>query len=358
MDIKIENLLKLALQNKASDVHLSVTMLPKFRINGQLISVGNFQLPDKKEMTDMLLSILSDENKNKFLVEKDLDFSVITSGARFRGNVYFDKGTPALVLRVIPIDIPDMESLSLPSSLNSLLKYKQGFVLVTGPTGQGKSTTVASMLNEINKNYGGHLITVEDPIEYVIEPIKALVSQRELGADTKSFERALRSVLRQDPNVVFVGEMRDLETIQLALTVAETGHLVFSTLHTNSASQTIDRIIDVFPEGSKAQIRTQLSSVLTAVVSQRLLPAVDGGRVPAVEIMMANNAVRNIIREGKTFMIDNVIQTSSEAGMISMDMCLAKLIKQGKITEDVAMSFSTKPDELKSNLRSINLKNA
>jgi twitching motility protein PilT len=358
MDIKIENLLKLALQNKASDVHLSATMTPKFRINGELDSVGNFLLPDKKEMIEMILSVLSDENKDKFLIEKDLDFSVIASGARFRGNVYFDNGTPAMVLRVIPIEIPDMESLSLPPTLNSLLKYKQGFVLVTGPTGQGKSTTVASMLNEINKNYGGHIVTVEDPVEYVIKPLKSLVSQRELGTDTKSFERALRSVLRQDPSVVFVGEMRDLETIQLALTVAETGHLVFSTLHTNSAAQTIDRIIDVFPEGSKAQVRTQLSSVLTAVVSQRLLPAIDGGRVPAMEIMMANNAVRNIIREGKTFMIDNVIQTGSEMGMISMEMYLAKLIKQGKITEDVAMSFCTKPTELQSNLRAIRLKNA
>ena len=357
MNIKIENLLKLALTNKASDVHLSTSILPKFRINGELNSVGNFELPDRVEMVDMILSILTKDQKDRFLTEKDLDFSVTVDDARFRANVFFDNGLPAMVLRVIPVDVPDMEQLGLPPIMNSWLKIKQGFILVTGPTGQGKSTTVASMLNEINKNVGGHIVTVEDPIEYVIKPLKSLISQRELGTDTKSFDRALRSVLRQDPNVVFVGEMRDLETIQLALTVAETGHLVFSTLHTNSASSTIDRIIDVFPDGSKAQIRTQLASVLTAVVSQRLLPSVDGGRVAAMEIMVANNAVRNTIREGKSFMIDNIIQTGSDVGMFSLEMYLAKLVKQGKITEEVALNYSVKPVELQSSLRSTRLKN-
>jgi twitching motility protein PilT len=357
MNIKIQNLLKLALTNKASDVHLSTSILPKFRINGELNSVGNFELPDRVEMVDMILSILTKDQKDRFLTEKDLDFSVTVDDARFRANVFFDNGLPAMVLRVIPVDVPDMEQLGLPPIMNSWLKIKQGFILVTGPTGQGKSTTVASMLNEINKNIGGHIVTVEDPIEYVIKPLKSLISQRELGTDTKSFDRALRSVLRQDPNVVFVGEMRDLETIQLALTVAETGHLVFSTLHTNSASSTIDRIIDVFPDGSKAQIRTQLASVLTAVVSQRLLPSVDGGRVAAMEIMVANNAVRNTIREGKSFMIDNIIQTGSDVGMFSLEMYLAKLVKQGKITEEVALNYSVKPVELQSSLRSTRLKN-
>jgi twitching motility protein PilT len=357
MNTKIESLLKLALKNKASDVHLSTSILPKFRINGELNSVGNFELPDKTEMVDMILSILSKEQKDRFLSEKDLDFSVTVDDARFRANVFFDNGLPAMVLRVIPVDIPTMEELGMPPVMNSWLKIKQGFILVTGPTGQGKSTTVASMLNEINKNIGGHIVTVEDPIEYVIKPLKSLISQRELGTDTKSFDRALRSVLRQDPNVVFVGEMRDLETIQLALTVAETGHLVFSTLHTNSASSTIDRIVDVFPEGSKAQVRTQLASVLTAVVSQRLLPSVDGGRVAAMEIMVANNAVRNTIREGKSFMIDNIIQTGSDVGMFSLEMYLAKLVKLGKITEEVALNYSVKPVELQSSLRSTRLKN-
>jgi len=354
MDIKIETLLKLALQNKASDVHLTSVMLPKFRINGELVSLGNFQMPEIGEMREMILSILNQEQKDKFETEKDLDFSITLGEVRFRANVFFDNGNPAMVLRVIPFDIPDMVSLNLPPVLNTFLKIKQGFVLITGPTGQGKSTTAASMLNEINTQFGGHIITVEDPIEYVIKPLKSLVSQRELGADTKSFDRALRSVLRQDPNVVFVGEMRDLETIQLALTVAETGHLVFSTLHTNSAAQTIDRIVDVFPENSKTQIRTQLASVLTAVVSQRLLPTVDEGRrVPAMEVLIANSAIKNIIREGKTFLIDNVIQTGGDMGMFSMEMSLAKLIKQGQVSEEMAMSFTLRPTELQSLLRSI-----
>lgn len=357
MNVKIENLLKLALSNNASDVHLSSLNLPQFRINGELSSMGNFELMDKNEMIDLILSVLTDEQKIKFESEKDLDFSLTLGDSRFRGNVFYNNGNPAMVFRVIPFEIPDMLKLNLPPVLSSFLKLKQGFVLITGPTGQGKSTTVASILNEINKNYGGHIITVEDPVEYVIRPLKSLISQREIGTDTKSFDKALKSALRQDPNVVFVGEMRDLETIQLALTVAETGHLVFSTLHTNSASQTIDRIIDVFPEGSKAQIRTQLSTVLTAVVSQRLLPAVSGGRVPAMEVLVANNAVKNIIREGKTFMIDNVIQTGSDIGMVSMEMYLAKLIKQGKITEEVAMEYSIRPAELQSSLRAMRLKN-
>lgn len=357
MNIKIENLLKLALANGASDVHIGTLILPKFRISGDLNTVGNFELPEKNEMVDMIFSILTKEQKDKFEVEKDLDFSITLGDTRFRGNVYYDNGLPSIVLRVIPFDIPTMESLVLPQILNTFTKYRQGFILVTGPTGHGKSTTVASILNEINKNVGGHIVTVEDPIEYVIKPLKSLVSQRELGTDTKSFDRALRSALRQDPNVVFVGEMRDLETIQLALTVAETGHLVFSTLHTNSAAQSIDRIIDVFPEGSKAQVRTQLSSVLTAVVSQRLLPKIDGGRVPAMEVLISNNAVKNIIREGKTFTIDNVIQTGAESGMFSMELSLAKLVKQGLVAEEVAMEYTVKPSELQSYLRSLKLKN-
>lgn len=355
MNIKIENLLKLALVNKASDVHLESKVLPKFRINGELVSVGNFELPESKDMSDMILSILNADQKTKFLAEKDLDFSLTIDDSRFRANVFFDNGNPSMVLRVIPFDIPTMEELNLPPVLNTFLKLKQGFVLVTGPTGQGKSTTVAAILNEINKNVGGHIITVEDPIEYIIKPLKSLITQREIGTDTKSFDRALRSALRQDPNVVFVGEMRDLETIQLALTVAETGHLVFSTLHTNSAAQTIDRIIDVFPEGSKEQVRTQLSTVLTSVISQRLVPAIDGNRIPVLEVLMANNAVKNIIREGKTFMIDNIIQTGSDVGMVSMDMNLAKLVKKGIITEEVAINYSNKPTELQNSLRSIRL---
>lgn len=256
-------------------------------------------------------------------------------------------------LRIIPPEIPTFEQLNIPELFDSFLNYKQGFILVTGPTGMGKSTTVASMLDKINQKTASHIVTVEDPVEYLIKPKLSIVSQREVGYDTKDFPKALRSSLRQDPNIVFVGEMRDLETIQSALTIAETGHLVFSTLHTNSAAQTIDRIIDVFEV--KEQIRTQLASVLTAVISQRLIPTVDGKLTPAFEILVATPAVKNCIREGKVFMIDNIIQTSSDVGMISLESSLARLVKEGKITEEVANSYALKPADLQNSLRSTKL---
>jgi twitching motility protein PilT len=262
----------------------------------------------------------------------------------------------ACALRIIASTIPSFEELNLPDSLRSYLNYKQGFVLVTGPTGHGKSTTVASMLNEINKKENGHIVTIEDPVEYLLKPDKCIVSQRELGGDTNDFSMALRSCLRQDPNVVFVGEMRDLESIQSALTIAETGHLVFSVLHTNSAAQTIDRIVDVFPENSKAQVRIQLASVLTAVISQRLVPAIGGGRIPALEILTTNSAVKNIIREGKTFMLDNVIQTGADIGMIGLDSYLAKLVLLGKITEEVAKDYVVNMADFQSKMRKNNIK--
>lgn len=351
MNTKIKELLNLAVINKASDLHLSVGSLPKLRVDGQLVDVGNFDVSDNTLMTELILSLLNADQKEKIKVDKELDFSVSTDSARFRANMFYQKGLLACSLRVVLPKIPNFKELNLPDIFNSLIDFRQGFVLVTGPTGHGKSTTVASVLNEINKTKTSHIITIEDPMEYVIEPQKSIISQREIGVDTKSFRKALKSCLRQDPNVVFVGEMRDLETISSALTIAETGHLVFSTLHTNSASQTIDRIIDVFPEGSKGQIRTQLSSVITAIISQRLIPAIDGGMVPAFEILIANSAVKNNIREGKAFMIDNIIQTSSDVGMMSLDLSLALLVRQGKITEEVAMNFSLKPSELQSRLR-------
>jgi len=351
MHSKIEELLKLAVVNKASDVHLSSETAPSFRINGKLQVVGNFSFAGTENMQDMISSLLNDEQQKCFVEEKELDFSISLEDSRFRCNMYRQSGRVGAVLRVIPAQVPVLDSLGMPLVLKTFLKSKQGLVLVTGPTGQGKSTTVAAMINEINVNSSCHIVTIEDPVEYIIKPVKALIAQRELGGDTKSFGKALRSVLRQDPNVVFVGEMRDLETIQLALTVAETGHLVFSTLHTNSASQTIDRIIDVFPEGSKSQIRTQLASVLMAVISQRLVPTKNGGRAPAVEILVVTSAVRNMIREGKTFMIDNVIQTGSDLGMVSLEMSLAKLVRNNQIEEAVAMEYALKPLELQSNLR-------
>ncbi|HNY04657.1 MAG TPA: PilT/PilU family type 4a pilus ATPase [Candidatus Woesebacteria bacterium] len=352
MHSKIEEVLRLAVANKASDVHLSVGFSPKIRIHGELADVSNMGVIEDESL---ILSLLSEEQKQTFYKEKELDISVTIDKARFRTNVYTKKGVAAAVLRVIQDEIPDLAALNLPDSIKSFTKLKQGFILITGPTGHGKSTTVASMINEINKEKAVNIVTIEDPVEYIIKPIKSIVSQRELGGDTLDFTRALKSTLRQDPNIVFVGEMRDLETIQLALTVAETGHLVFSTLHTNSAAQTIDRIVDVFPEGVKPQIRLQLASVLSAVISQRLVPAINGGRVPAVEILTASNATANTIREAKTFMIDNIIQTGVDLGMMSLEMSLASLVKKGLITEETAMSYSLKPTEMQANLRSLKI---
>lgn len=353
MHTKIKGVLDLAVANKASDIHFSASMLPRIRINGELVDVTNFDEKDPAVVTEMMLSILSEEQKLKLEEKRELDFSLTSETARFRVNMYFQKNEVACALRVVPSEIPEFEELNLPNIFSDFVEFKQGFVLITGPTGHGKSTTVASVLNRINRTKTTHIVTIEDPIEYLIKPEKAIISQRELGFDTKSFKMALKSVLRQDPNVVFIGEMRDLETISSALTIAETGHLVFSTLHTNSAAQSIDRIVDVFPEGSKQQIRIQLASVVTAIVSQRLMPARDGGRIPVFEIMLATPAVKNAIREGKSFMMDNIIQTSADVGMVGLEMSLAKMVRQGLITEETAMSYSLRPDELQSNLRSI-----
>jgi twitching motility protein PilT len=352
MNTKIKQLLSMAVANKASDLHLSASMLPRLRVNGELVTVSNFEVGDIKSMTDMILSVLSDEQLVKLNAEKELDFSLKSDEARFRVNMYYQQGEVCCALRVVPTEIPGFTELNLPDVFNSFTEYKQGFILITGPTGHGKSTTVASTLNKINTDRKTHIVTIEDPIEYVIKPQQSIISQRELGNDTLGFAPALKSTLRQDPNIVFVGEMRDLETITSALTIAETGHLVFSTLHTNSAAQTVDRIIDVFPEGSKDQIKVQLASVITAVISQRLIPTVDGGRTPAFEILMATPAVKNSIREGKAFMLDNIIQTSADLGMVGLETSLARLVHQGIVLEEVAMSYSLRPSEFQNCLRS------
>ncbi len=351
MDEKIRKIIETAVANKASDIHLSVGMTPRIRVDGDLVKLTGFEDVEDSQMEVMIYSLLDEDIKKRFLVDKEVDFSLQIGENRFRINAYFKKGVPALALRIIPIKIPELESLNLPDLLRNFIGLQQGFILVTGPTGQGKSTTVAAMLNEINKARDVHIVTVEDPIEYVLKSDRAIVSQREVGGDTNTFARALRSCLRQDPDVVYVGEMRDLETISTALTVAETGHLVFSTLHTNSAAQTIDRIIDVFPEEDKAQVRLQLASVITAIISQRLLPSVDGGRIPAVEILVANNAVKNSIRESKTHMIDNIIQTNSDMGMMTLEMSLAKLVSLGKIDKATALNYALRPSELEARLR-------
>ncbi|MDP4009410.1 MAG: PilT/PilU family type 4a pilus ATPase [Candidatus Shapirobacteria bacterium] len=355
MNTKIQELLDLAVVNKASDLHLMMGMTPKIRVNGELAEVSSFGALSDHLIEEMIFSIISEEQKQKVFLERELDFSLSTTKSRFRGNLYFQKGKIACALRIVNSEIPSFEDLGFPDLFRSFANYKQGFVLVTGPTGHGKSTTVASILDDINSKKNYHIVTVEDPIEYVIKPKKSIISQREIGFDTNNFTNAIRSCLRQDPNVVFLGEMRDLETISAALTIAETGHLVFSVLHTNSAAQTIDRIVDIFPSSSKEQVKTQLASVITAIVSQRLVPDLNGGRVVAMEILMATPAVKNVIREGKTFMIDNIIQTSSDMGMVSLDMSLARLVKEGKISEETALSYCVNPAELQTTLRKIKI---
>ena len=282
-----------------------------------------------------------------------MDFSyAFEDKARFRVNTYYQKGTPAAAFRLIPLKIPSITELNLPEICHTFATLKQGLVLVTGPTGHGKSTTLASIINEINKTKRAHIITIEDPIEYLFTPEMSMISQREMHLDTHSWDLALRSVLREDPDVVLVGEMRDFETIQAALTVAETGHLVLATLHTNSASQTIDRIVSVFPEDQQQQVRQQLASTLEGVLSQRLLPQTSGGRIPAVEILTGSSAVKTVVREGKNHLIDNIIQTSGEAGMITIDKSLSRLVMEGKVDKDIALSYSLHPEDFITLLRS------
>ncbi len=355
MHTKLKELLSLAVANKASDVHLMSGVVPKIRVNSELISAPNWVEVDNNLTNEMIESLLDEKQKGSLKSVKEIDFSFDTDEARFRANVYWQKETLSCALRILASTIPSFEELNLPNILKSFVNLKQGFVLITGPTSHGKSTTVASVLNEINKSRNGHIVTIEDPVEYLLKPEKSIISQRELGGDTNDFPSALRSCLRQDPNVVFIGEMRDLESIQSALTIAETGHLVFSVLHTNSAAQTIDRIVDVFPGNVKEQVKVQLASVLTAIVSQRLVPAVGGGRIPAFEVLINNSAVKNMIREGKTFMLDNVIQTSADIGMIGLDTYLAKLVLEGKITEESAKNYVLNLADFQSKLRKNNL---
>lgn len=347
----MQELLKLTITKGASDLHLVVGAPPVLRVNGELIRTDKSVL-DAETSKKLVLELMSPEQKDQFLVNKEIDFSTeLKDQGRFRVNAYFSKGAACAALRLLPYKIKTIDALNLPNICHQFAKLQQGFILVTGPTGHGKSTTLASIIEEINRTRATHIITIEDPIEYVYSQGKSIISQREMKDDTHSWEIALRSVLREDPDVVLVGEMRDYETIQAALTVAETGHLVFATLHTNSASQTIDRIVDVFPEHQQNQVRMQLSSILEAVFSQRLIPSLEGGRLPAAEILLGTPAVKNLIREGKTHMIDNVMQTSTEAGMRTLEMSLAQLVKAKKVGSEQAMRFSLKPAELQRMLK-------
>ena len=350
--MNIQQLLDLTIARNASDLHLSVGFPPTLRIHGELVAVPG-EAPSTPEQVDSLVApLLSDYQKEIFKQSLELDFSLDYQGkARFRANIFRQKGHTAVALRLIHFRIPKLEELGLPPVVAKLTELQQGFILVTGPTGHGKSTTLASFINKINLDRAKHIITIEDPIEYVYPQGKSLIEQREMYKDTKSWGHALRAALREDPDVVLIGEMRDLETMAAAMTIAETGHLVFATLHTNSAAQSVERIIDVFPEAQQPQIRVQLASTLESIISLRLIPTIQPGRVLASEILFANAAVRNIIREGKTYLIDNVIETSAEGGMKILERSLVELVRTGRISEGVAHRFTLRPALLSKLLR-------
>ena len=347
---ELEDLLLNTLKLNASDLHLSVGYKPTVRVDGNLWPLEDFSILTAEHAGELAFSLLG-ERKNVFLEKKEVDFSyAFNDKARFRVNVFFEKGFISSALRLIPSKIRTLEELNLPAALHKISKLKQGFALLTGPSGHGKSTTLAALIDEINHERAEHIITIEDPIEYLFVGNKSIVNQREIGNDTKSFHNALSSILREDPNVIMIGEMRDPETIATALTAAETGHLVLSSLHTNNASQTVDRIIDVFPPQQQNQIRLQLANTLSAIISQRLLPRISGGRIPATEIMFGNSAVSNLIREGKAHQIDLVIETSLENGMMSLNHNLDELIRRGEVAPEVAMAYTLNPTELQTRI--------
>lgn len=350
---RIEVLLEEVIKRKASDMHIQVGLPPMIRVDGSLLPVQGADVLNEEGVEALIFAILDEDQKQILLKDKEFDFSFAFGElGRFRVNAFHERGNLAAALRLIPNELLSVEQLGLPPIVNKFADYPRGLVLVTGPTGSGKSTTLAAMIHKINNEKAVHIVTIEDPIEYTHRSIKSVVVQREVHYDTYSFSAALRSALREDPDVVLVGEMRDLETIASAITIAETGHLVFATLHTNSAAQSIDRMIDVFPPHQQPQIRSQLSNILMAIVSQRLIPQNGGGRIAAAEIMIATPAVRNIVREGKSHQLDAVIQTGSEFGMQSMDKTLVNLVHNGTISYDEARNFAIDIDELDRLMRS------
>lgn len=343
----IESLFTLATERGASDLHLAVGLPPTIRVHGELKPLEDSALTPKK-MEELVFSLLQANQKERFLKEREMDVSYqLKDGTRFRVNLHCEKDNFGLVARVIPTSIPSLEDIGMPEVVYNLTRMDYGLVLVTGPTGCGKSTTLAAMIKLINSERSLNIITLEDPIEFLFKPDKSIIKQRQLGTDMISFAEGLKHTLRQDPNVIMVGEMRDLETIATTLTLAETGHLVLATLHTSNAAQTIDRIIDVFPPHQQTQVRLQLSFSLKAVISQRLLPKQSGGRVAAREILLNNPAVANLIRENKIAQIKSVIQTSAEEGMVTMDQHLKRLVKDEIITKEVALSHVSSPDVLR-----------
>lgn len=349
--MQIHELLDLTIKNHASDLHLLPGIPPTIRVDGALKAFPGSSVLLPQEVEEMIFSILKPEQKILLINNKEIDFSFGFGGGaygdlgRFRSNIYYQRGVLSAEFRFLQPNIRDIEELGLPKICHNFAQLKQGFILATGPTGQGKSTTLAAIINEINFSKSVHILTIEDPIEYVYPLGKSIISQREMNLDTHSWPLALRSALREDPDVVLVGEMRDPETIAAAITIAETGHLVFSTLHTNSASQTIDRIIDSFPANQQAQVRVQLASTLKGVISQRLIPRIDQGRVPAVEVMVGNSAISSNIRDGKTHLIDSIIQTSQDSGMMPLESSLASLVLSGTISLETAKTYALRPEE-------------
>ena len=350
---KIELLLEQVVKKNASDLHLQVGIPPMLRIDGSLAPMYGASPLTEEVVESLVFSLLDEEQKQMLLRDKEFDFSFAFGDlGRFRVNAFHERGNLAAAMRLISSNIKSIEQLGLPPIVAKFADYPRGLVLITGPTGSGKSSTLAAIIDKINTERSEHIITVEDPIEYAHKSKKSVVVQREVHYDTYSFSTALRSALREDPDVVLIGEMRDLETIASAITIAETGHLVFATLHTNSASQSIDRIVDVFPPHQQPQVRAQLGNILMAVCSQRLIPALGGGRVVAAEILIATPAVRNIIREGKNYQLEAVIQTGVEFGMQSMDRTLVNLVHSGAISYDEARNYAVDVEELDRLMRS------
>ena len=343
----LNELLTYTASQKASDLHLSPGNFPTLRLLGRLVPLKKYSILDPETLNG-IIDVLLEAKKSRFLIEKEIDFSLsVNREARFRVNIYWTKNIPAATFRFIPSKIPNIDELNLPSIIKVFGRVSQGFVLVVGPNGHGKTTTLAALIDLINHERNSKIVTIEDPIEYVFTSNQSIIDQRELYSDTLSFHKALRSTFRQNVDVILVGEMRDYETMSAAVSAAETGHLVFASLHTNNASQTVERIIDSFPASQQAQIRIQLANTLSGVISQRLIPSLSGGLVPAVEVMIANSAVRNLIRENKVNQLNLVIETSSDLGMISLNKSLADLVRKKQISLEQAEFYSLNPSELK-----------
>lgn len=348
----VENLLSIVVKEQASDLHITVGRHPAIRVDGSLVPLIKEEIMTPDAARDFIMALLTPAQQERFLRDHELDLSYdFQARARFRVNLFHQRGFVGAALRLIPAAIKPFSDLSLPPILEEFARRQQGFFLVVGPTGHGKSTTLAAMIDYINRSRADHIITIEDPIEYLFASDRSIIDQREVGIDTADFSTALRSMFREDVDVAMVGEMRDSETIATAVTAAETGHLILSTLHTNNAAQTIDRIIDTFPPGQQNQIRAQLASTLIGIVSQRLVPRVSGGLIPAVEVMIANPAIRNLIRENKAHELDLVIETSSEEGMVSLNRSLVALVRRGEVSLENALLYSLNPGELQTLLR-------